>query len=1367
MDELVELLGESPAIEVVRDKLRRLLARQRAGQRLPPVLLQADTGAGKGLVARLLHRHGARRQAPFVDVNCAAIPETLLEAELFGFEPGAFTDARRAKRGLFQAAHRGVLFLDEVSLLSDAAQAKLLTAIEERAIRPLGSTRAEPADAWVISATNSDLRAAVAARRFRSDLYHRLAVLTIDLPPLQARGRDILLLAEHFVTRACAEYGLPPLRLDAAARARLLAYSWPGNVRELGNVIERAVLFCETPMVTAAALGPLETEAAATAGAASPAGSTSTRDEAMRRHLLVALEETQWNVSLTAARLGIARNTVYARLEKFGMRSTPSRQVAAGSSEPVTTAVEPPPPDSGLEWEPRRLALLRADLASTDRLDAWSQASRALDAVITKVQSFGGRVEELTPTSLIAVFGVDSVEDAPRRAAHVALAIQRGVQRARERGESVPGTTISLHVAPLLIGRFGPRVEIDGAALRAELPILGQLLRAREAGETVASSAAAPFLERRFELVGLGTIAEGDLSAYRLTGEERRGLGLWGRMTRFVGRANDLEALRSRMALAAGGHGQVVAVVGDAGVGKSRLIYEFGAAQRLAGYRVLEGASVSYGRALSYGPVIDFLKAYFTIHDQDDTRRVRDKVTGKLLSLDPSLASTLPAVLALFDVSMDDPTWRTLEPAQRRQRTHDAVRRLILREARAQPILVVFEDLHWIDSETQSVLDGVVNSLPSARLLLLVSYRPEYQHAWSSKTCFSQLGIASLSPGSVEEFLDALLGHDVGLRSLKQLLVRRGNPFFLEETVRTLAETRALVGEPGAYRLAQPVHAVQIPPTVQVILEARIDRLSPEDKRLLEAASVIGKDVPVALLAAITEIGETALLAGLARLHAAEFLYEVQPPRQAEYTFKHALTHDVAYAGLLKERRREIHGRVVAAIEALHPDRQGEQIERLAHHALHGELREKAVRYLRQAGRKAAARSALRDAVVWFEHALGALLTLPEDTTTLEEAFEIRLEMRPVLSQLSDAQQVLAHLCEAATIAGRLNDDLRRGRVYAVMTLTHTHLGELDEALVSATEALQIARRLGDLKLRLVAQTYLEQAYYYRNDFERAAGLAADNLAALPHDWIYESPSTAAPLSIQDRIWLLGGLPELGRFAEALSYEAEGLRIAAATQHAYTLAAASFNSGKAYMLRGEWERARLLVEHGVSEYRSGGITIGFADVVAHSSWILAQLGAAEEALARLREGEALIERDVAQGIVFQCVPTYRALGRAALLLGRLDEARRLSECALRYSERQPGFSAHTLHLIGDIATHPDLFDPQSGKAYYERALALAEPLGMRPLVAHCHLGLGKLYRRTGSRELAGEHLGSATAMYREMGMQFWLEQAEAEAEWLR
>src|SRR5437773_2712875 len=206
MDPLAEIVGESPAIEAVRDQIRRLLIRRESGRRLPSILINGETGTGKGLLARAIHRAGPRAGGPFVDVNCAAIPETLLEAELFGFERGAFTDARQAKPGLFQTAHRGTIFLDEIGLLPEALQAKLLKVLEDRAVRRLGSTRLEPVDVWILTATNDDLEAAVLARRFREELYHRLAVLTIRLPPLRERGRDVLLLAEHFLPRACADY---------------------------------------------------------------------------------------------------------------------------------------------------------------------------------------------------------------------------------------------------------------------------------------------------------------------------------------------------------------------------------------------------------------------------------------------------------------------------------------------------------------------------------------------------------------------------------------------------------------------------------------------------------------------------------------------------------------------------------------------------------------------------------------------------------------------------------------------------------------------------------------------------------------------------------------------------------------------------------------------------------------------------------------------------------------------------------------------------------------------------------------------------------------------------------------------------------
>jgi tetratricopeptide (TPR) repeat protein len=805
----------------------------------------------------------------------------------------------------------------------------------------------------------------------------------------------------------------------------------------------------------------------------------------------------------------------------------------------------------------------------------------------------------------------------------------------------------------------------------------------------------------------------------------------------------------------------VAAVVGEAGVGKSRLVYELTHSHRLQGWLILESASVSYGKATSYWPVIDLLKNYFKIQDRDDRREIREKVTGKLLTLDEALKPTLTALLALLDVPVDDVVWQALDPAERRRRTLDAVRRLLLREAREQALLVIFEDLHWIDSETQALLDALVESLGSARLLLLVNYRPEYQHAWGGKTYYSQMRLDALPAESAAELLDALLGADSGLAPLKQMLVKRGNPFFLEETVRTLVETKALMGERGRYRLTQPVPAIQVPPTVQAMLAARIDRLAPEDKHLLQIASVVGKDVPFALLQAVVDLPDEALRRGLDHLQAAEFLYETGLYPDLEYSFKHALTHEVTYGGLLQERRRELHARVVDAIETLQRDRLGEQIERLAHHALRGELREKAVDYLRQAGLKAAARSALQDAQGWFEQALGVLEALPESQATLEQAFEIRLELRWVLNQLGEVRRALERLRETEILAERLNDDRRRSRVCALMTSAHSQLGELEEARASGTRALAIARVLGDLELSILTTTYLEQAHYYRGEYERVVELATDNLAALPADRLFEFFGLPASASVYVRYWLLTSLAELGRFSEATEYQAEAVRLAEPTRHPFTVGAAHFGAGTLYLLKGDWAKARSLLEPGIAALRAGNVVLLLPRMVASSAWALAQLGEASEALNRLREGEQLLERAAARGIVGQSGWAYHSLGHVCLLLGRLGEARRLGDRALEFCPHHPGFAARALHLLGDIATHPDRFDAETGEAHYREAMALAEPRGMRPLVAHCHLGLGKLARRTGNREQARDHLTTATSMYREMDMRFWLAQAEA------
>jgi predicted ATPase len=495
-----------------------------------------------------------------------------------------------------------------------------------------------------------------------------------------------------------------------------------------------------------------------------------------------------------------------------------------------------------------------------------------------------------------------------------------------------------------------------------------------------------------FELVGASAIRR------RLQAAATRGL------THFVGRDQELVVMQQALAQAGAGHGQAVALVGEAGVGKSRLVYECVHSHRTQGWRVLESASVSYGKATPYFPVIDLLRRYSHVDDGDDLRTIRAKITGQVLTLDAALQDTVPALLSLLDALPEDSPFLTLDPPQRRQRTLDALKRLLLRESQVEPLLLVFEDLHWIDSETQVLLNSLVESLPTARILLLVNYRPEYQHGWGSKTYYTQLRLDPLPPVSADALLQALLGDDPSLAPFTQLLIARteGNPFFLEESVRTLVETGVLVGEPGAHRLAQALLTVQVPATVQAILAARIDRLPPEEKRLLQTAAVIGSEVPLPLLQVITELPEGALHGGLAHLQAAEFLYETRLFPEREYTFKHALTQEVAYGSLLQERRRALHAQIVEALEALTGDRVAEQVDLLTHHALRGEVWDKAVAYGWQAGDKAMARSAYREAVGYFEQVLQALPPLSAQRDTREQAIDLRLALRSALQPIGD-----------------------------------------------------------------------------------------------------------------------------------------------------------------------------------------------------------------------------------------------------------------------------------------------------------------------------------------------------------------------------
>ena len=674
-------------------------------------------------------------------------------------------------------------------------------------------------------------------------------------------------------------------------------------------------------------------------------------------------------------------------------------------------------------------------------------------------------------------------------------------------------------------------------------------------------------------------------------------------------------------------------------------------------------------------------------------------------------------------------------------------------------MVVVFEDLHWIDGETQTLLDSLVESLPAARLLLLVNYRPEYQHAWGGKTYYRQLRIDPLPPESADELLDALLGPDVALGPLKHLLVERteANPLFLEESVRALVETAALAGERGAYRLTRPVENLKIPATVQAILAARIDRLGPEAKRLLQAAAVIGKDVPMPLLLAIADAPEPEVRAELTHLQAAEFLYETRLFPDLEYTFKHALTHEVAYGGLLHERQRALHARISEAIERLSTERVAEHAERLAHHALRGELWEKAVAYLRQAGLRAMARAANREAIAHLEQALGALRRLPATRETTELTIDIRIDLRNALLPLGDQAGMGDHLHEAEALARTLGDQHRLGRIATFMVIQCLAIGDYNEAVRFGQEALSLARILGDRSIEVIATYFLGMTHVTRGSFSDAATLLARNVA-LEGDLRYERFGAPAILSAVSGSWLADVLSELGRFDEAIGHAEAAVQIAEAADHPFTLSRGLFDLGRAHLRRGDLPRATRVLERALDLCRTWQIALVTPFVAASLGAAYALAGRADEALPLV--AGAVEEFRSRQNHAWPALILLCA-GMTYLQAGRIDEATSHAREALALARRlgARGSEAHALCLAGDVASTGGAED---APGYYREALALAGELGMRPLVAHCHLGLGKLSRRTGKPEQARGHLTTATTMYREMGMTYWLEKAEAE-----
>jgi class 3 adenylate cyclase/tetratricopeptide (TPR) repeat protein len=1031
---------------------------------------------------------------------------------------------------------------------------------------------------------------------------------------------------------------------------------------------------------------------------------------------------------------------------------------------------------SALEGERKQVTVLFADLQSSLELLADrdpEEARKILDPVLEHmmeaVHQYEGTVNQVMGDGIMALFGAPLAhEDHAVRACYAALRMQESVKRHASEVRRTEGIPILIRVGlnsgEVVVRSIGNDLRMSYTAVGQTTHLAARMEQMATPGAVLTTAETLRLAEGYVETRSLGALPvkglEVPLEVFEVTGagmvrsrlqaSARRGL------SRFVGRGPELDQLHEALEQAEAGRGQVVAVVGEPGVGKSRLVHEITQAVSRPQWLILEGRSLPYGTATPYLPITDLLKGYFQVEARDGAREIHTRVLARLRALDPALEPTLPAFLALLDVPAEDARWQGLDPALRRQRTLDAIVALLLRESQSQPLLLVLEDLQWVDSETQALLDGLVERMPRARMVLLANFRPEYQDGWGGKTYYTRLRLNTLPHESAHELLQALLGGEPGLAPLKRLLIERtdGNPFFLEESVRTLVETGALEGERGQYRAARPPAGIQIPATVQSILAARIDRLPDREKRLLQSASVIGKDVPFALLLALDDTPEEELRRALAHLQAAEFLYETSLFPDLEYTFKHALTHEVAYGALLHGNRRALHARLVSVIERLATGRLAEQVDRLAHHALQGGLWEKAVLLFRKAGAKAAAHSAYREAVTCSERALDALTHLPPGQARDEQEVDLRLDVHNALTPLGEVVRMLETLHEAERVADGLRDQRRLGRIAAYMTQGYWWSGQPDRAVESAQRALAIAGTLDDQALAAIATLRLGQAYLSLGEYRQAIAAFARNVAS-----IESKPSGGAALrSATAHAFMAWSLAYLGDFAEASAHAQEAERLAEAEQHELSLAVAYAGAGRPHLVQGNFPLAVSWLGRSVEICRRASFGPLFLLVAS-------DLGQAYALSGRADEGVTLLTEAVAQSAALNLRPTHAwnltMLGEACALAGRPVEALAHVErgLAMARAQHQRWLVAEALRVLGQLRSAEGAAGP--ARAALEEAADIARDIGLRPLLGRCHLALAQVHQGAGTPDAARGHLEQATALFTEMDMRFWLGRAES------
>jgi class 3 adenylate cyclase/tetratricopeptide (TPR) repeat protein len=1035
---------------------------------------------------------------------------------------------------------------------------------------------------------------------------------------------------------------------------------------------------------------------------------------------------------------------------RLGGVATPS--AAAARSERISVRSEQTD-NAALDGERKTVTALFADIKGSmdliedlDPEEARAIVDPALKLMMEAVHHYGGYVAQSTGDGIFALFGAPvAYEDHPQRALFAALRMQAEVRRYAERLRAEQGVNLQVRVGANT-GEVVVREIRTGEKHSEYVPIghstsVAARLQALAAPGSIAiSESLRKLVEGYFALKSLGParikgVSE-PIEIYEVTGlgllRTRLQRGALRGYTKFVGRQREMDAMKHAAEQAKAGHGQIVATIADAGVGKSRLFFEFKATSQ-SGWLVLEAFSVSHGKATAYLPLIDLLHVYFRITSDEDARMRREKVAGKVAMLDRSLEEeTLPHLFALLGIVEGEDPFAQMDAQVRRRRTQDAVKRIFLRESLNQPLMLIFEDLHWIDEETQAFLNLLADGIANAPALLLVNYRPEYSHSWSSKTYYTQLRLDPLNKKSANDMLSALLGDAAELAPLKRLIIEKtqGNPLFMEEIFQAMIEDGSLQRN-GTVKLIRPIEQLRLPPTLQGILAGRIDHLPPEEKELLQTLAVIGTEFPLTLVQAVVPRPPEAIDSLLSRLQTSEFIYEQPAAGDIEYTFKHALTHDVAYNSLLTERRRLLHERIARVIEALHHERLEDHYVELAHHYRSSNNTAKAVEYLHLAGEQALDRGAYAQAVANVEPALKLIERLPEEVERLRAELGVRLmEGRtvPVLRGVSSAERLQnsERVCE---LSEQLGDTSALIRGLFNMGMVYVHRREARRAQAIASRCLKLAEQNQDQEA-LLSVYYLEACCAQSSgDLLQASSRFTDLMKRL-----VSPPQRAgagiSPIDPFAATPIMSAVVQhsLGRPDEALKLTHEALRRARQLKHPYTLVMVIRVATQLRHQRREDKAAQQLAEEAFALSEEHGFREQNAFGRPFRGWPVSGFNQAEQMIAELEPLVALAPSPTQREVLGMLAQLYMRFGHADRALTVLDED-------IARSERSGAhFYEPEIHrLKGEAIMMRDSSETAEAEKCFRKGIELARGQSAKWLELRASVSLARLFDRSGRR----------------------------------